>query len=231
MQSSQRSITCAALLFDLDGVLVDSTACVEETWRAWAARHELDASEILKSSHGRRAVDTVKRALPNLDEKEIAAEVAALEQHESRETVGVLEVPGAAELLTSLPRARWAIVTSGVRAVAEHRLRHVGLPIPPVMVCADEVVHGKPHPEGYLTAADKLGIAPELCVVVEDAPAGLTAAHAARMRVRAVLTTHSSDALADADLIAASLCDVSVHTNGGGASDTMQLVVTSRRQD
>src|SRR5690349_11848821 len=103
MQSSQRSLTCAALLFDLDGVLVDSTACVEETWRTWAARHELDVNEILKLSHGRRAVDTVKRALPELNEEQLAGEVTALEQHESRETQGVLEVPGAATLLQSLP--------------------------------------------------------------------------------------------------------------------------------
>ena len=146
MHSPAGSLICAALLFDLDGVLVDSTTCVEHTWRRWAAQHGLDAGAILRLAHGRRALETVQRAAPHLADTEVAAEVAALAALEARETAGVLEVPGAAALLRALPPERWAVVTSGVRAVAEHRLRHVGLPVPPIMVCADEVAHGKPHP-------------------------------------------------------------------------------------
>jgi sugar-phosphatase len=115
----------------------------------------------------------MRLAAPQLDHARLEAEVAALAALEASETAGVREVPGAAALLRSLPPGRWAVVTSGVRAVAEHRLRHVGLPVPTVMVCADEVEHGKPHPEGYLAAATRLGIAPAACLVVEDAPAGL----------------------------------------------------------
>src|SRR5215207_9005221 len=166
-------LTCEALLFDLDGVLVDSTACIEHTWRTWAARHGFDAAAVVRAAHGVRALETVRSVAPHLDAE---AELAALVAHEAIATDGIWEVPGAAALLDGLPPNRWAIVTSGVRAVAEHRLRHVGLPVPPVMVCADEVARGKPDPEGYLAAAGRLGVAPAGCVIIEDAPAGLQAA-------------------------------------------------------
>jgi mannitol-1-/sugar-/sorbitol-6-phosphatase len=216
------SLTCDALLFDLDGVLVDSTACIEHTWRRWAARHNLDADAIMRMAHGRRALETVRLAAPQLD---AAAEVAVLIEHEARETAGVLEVPGAAALLQGLPPGRWAVVTSGVRAVAEHRLRHVGLPVPAVMVCADEVTHGKPHPEGYLAAAARLGVVPARCVVVEDAPAGLAAARAAHMRALAVATTHAPDALRDAELVAPALDAVAVRVRRSGGAEELHVDV------
>lgn len=228
MPSPATTLTCEALLFDLDGVLVDSTACVEDTWRQWASRHGLDADTIVRMAHGRRAIDTVRLAAPHLDDAGVEAEVAALAAHEARETAGVLEVPGAAALLRELPTGRWAVVTSGVRAVAEHRLRHVGLPVPPVLVCADEVAHGKPHPEGHLTAAARLGIAPAACLVVEDAPAGLAAAHAAGMRALAVATTHPPSALGDAELIAPSLAAVTVHAERSDSGDVLHVAVCAR---
>src|SRR5690349_13284782 len=173
------TIRCDALLFDLDGVLVDSTACVEATWRRWAASHNLDPDALLAGAHGRRSVDTIRQIAPHL-----AAEVeaAALAAHESTTTEGVYEVSGARALLERLPPHRWAVVTSGVRSVASLRISHTRLPAPPVLVCADEISRGKPHPEGYLTAARRLGIEPTGCVVVEDAPAGLEAARTAGMR-------------------------------------------------
>jgi sugar-phosphatase len=225
MPSPASTLTCDALLFDLDGVLVDSTACVEGTWRQWAIRHGLDADAIVRMAHGRRAIDTVRLAAPHLDDAGVEAEVAALSAHEARETAGLLEAPGAAALLRSLPPNRWAVVTSGVRAVAEHRLRHVGLPVPPILVCADEVVHGKPHPEGYLTAAARLGISPSACLVVEDAPAGLAAAHAAGMRALAVATTHPPDALGDADVIARALSAVTFRVVRTVDGDALHVVV------
>lgn len=221
------SLGCDALLFDLDGVLVDSTACIERTWRRWAAEHALDASAVVRMAHGRRAIETVRLAAPRLD---AAAEVAVLIAHEARETDGVLEVPGAAALLAALPPERWAVVTSGVRAVAAHRLRHVGLPVPPVMVCADEVTHGKPHPEGYLAAAARLGVAPARCLVVEDAPAGLEAARAAHMRALAVATTHAPDALRGAELIAPSLDAVTVRVRRSGGAEELRVEVRSVAQ-
>lgn len=210
MSLSSRSFSCDALLFDLDGVLVDSTVCVEHTWRQWARAHDLNGDAIVAMAHGRRAVETLQQAAPHLSEAQLASELAALVAHEATTTVGVTDMPGATELLGLLPLGTWAIVTSGVRAVAEHRLRHVGLPIPTVMICADEITRGKPHPEGYLGAASRLGVAPAACIVVEDAPAGLAAARAAGMRAIAVGTTHAALALGDATVIAATLSAITV---------------------
>jgi sugar-phosphatase len=191
-----------ALLFDLDGVLVDSARCVERTWRQWASRHGLDPDAIVAVAHGRRTLETIPEVAPHLD---VATEVAALEAIESTTTEGVYEIPGARALLERLPPDRWAVVTSGVRSVATLRIRHTGLPMPRVLVCADEIAHGKPHPEGYLTAARRLGLTPDECVVVEDAPAGLEAARAAGMRSIGIVGTFPREALAIADLVVPNL--------------------------
>ena len=193
-----RATAARAILFDLDGVLVDSARCVERTWRQWAARHGLDPDAIVAVAHGRRTLETIPEVAPHLD---VAAEVAALEAIESTTTDGVYEIPGARELLEQLPPDRWAIVTSGARSVATLRIRHTGLPMPRVLVCADEITHGKPHPEGYLTAAARLGILPDDCVVIEDAPAGVDAARAAGMRSIGIAGTFPAEALARADLV------------------------------
>ena len=170
---SSSALSCDAILFDLDGVLVDSAELVERTWRRWAARHGLAPDEIVRIAHGRRTVETVRLVAPDLDAD---AEGAALAASEATKTDGVYEVPGARELLRSLPDGSWAVVTSGIRAVAELRIRHTGLPTPRVLIPADEVRHGKPHPEGYLTAAARLGVTPARCIVIEDTPPGIEAA-------------------------------------------------------
>jgi sugar-phosphatase len=191
-----------AILFDLDGVLVDSTACVERAWRTWAARHGLDPDNVMQVAHGRRTVETVPLVAPHLV---VADEVAALEGVEAHTTEGVYEVPGARELLERLPADAWAIVTSGIRSVATLRIRHTGLPMPRVLVCADEINRGKPDPEGYLTAAARLGRAPADCVVIEDTPTGLEAARAAGMRSIGIVGTYQASALAIADRVVPSL--------------------------
>ncbi len=190
--------SCDAVLFDLDGVLVDSAAVVERTWRRWAARHGLDPAEVIRAAHGRRTIETVRLLAPHLAADD---EVAALAASESTETDGVHEVLGARELLESLPPRSWAVVTSGIRAVAELRLRHTRLPTPPVLVTADQVRHGKPHPEGFLAAAARLGVDPARCVVVEDTPPGIEAAHAGGIRVVAIASTYAPEALAAADAV------------------------------
>ncbi len=187
---------CRTILFDLDGVLVDSRRCVELVWHAWAAERGLDPAPFLKVAHGRRISETIALVRPDLD---AAAEAAVLDAMEETETRGLEPVPGAAELVARLGDNEWAIVTSGSRAVATLRLRTVGLPIPPVFVTAGDVARGKPDPEGYGLAARRLGVEPRDCVVLEDSPPGVAAGKAAGMRVIAVLTTHSADALADAD--------------------------------
>lgn len=190
-----------AILFDLDGVLVDSTECVERAWRNWAARRGLDPERVMEVAHGRRTIETVALLAPHLS---LADEVAALEKVEALTTDGVYEVPGARQLLERLPADSWAIVTSGTRSVATLRIRYTGLPMPRVLVCADEITRGKPDPEGYLTAAARLGRAPADCTVIEDTPAGLEAARAAGMRSIGIAGTYPASALI-ADLVVPSL--------------------------
>jgi 3-dehydroquinate synthase len=168
--------TAGALLFDMDGTLVDSTPVVERTWRSFASRHGIDVARILAVSHGRRTEETVAEFVPaGVDVK---AETRRLIAQEVADTEGVVAVPGAAELLASLPVGSWALVTSAGRALAEARMAAAGLPVPPVVVSADDVTTGKPSPQGYLIAADRLGVVPEQAVVFEDAEAGLLAARA-----------------------------------------------------
>jgi sugar-phosphatase len=190
------SIECAAILFDLDGVLVDSTARVAQTWERWARKHQLDPARVIAAAHGRRTIETVQIVAPHLAATD---EVATLEASESIGTEGVFEIPGAQEILASLPPDSWAIVTSGIRAVATLRIRHTHLPMPKVLVCAEDIQHGKPHPEGYLTAAQRLGVDPTGCVVIEDTPPGLEAARAGGMRSIGVCGTYAADALSMAD--------------------------------
>lgn len=188
---------CAAVLFDLDGVLVDSRRCIERVWRAWAAGKGFDPEPFLRIAHGRRISETIRTVAPDLD---VAIEVAALDRLEEVETAGIHPVPGADRLLRTIPATRWAIVTSGSHRVATLRLGVVGLPVPDVFITADVVRQGKPAPDGYLAAATRLGLTPADCVAVEDSPPGVAAARAAGMRVIAVLTTHERPALEQADI-------------------------------
>ncbi|MDP9258258.1 MAG: HAD-IA family hydrolase [Actinomycetota bacterium] len=186
------------LLFDLDGTLVDSRAVVERQWRRLCERLGLDFAEVLAVLHGVRSADVIRAFAPDAD---VEAEAASLDAAEQADTDGLEVVRGAPELLAGLPSGSWAVVTSGHRTLAQGRLRAVGLPVPEVMVCGDEVASGKPDPEGYLTAAKLLGAAPAGCVVVEDAPAGVQAALAAGMRVIGITTTHPASSLAGASLV------------------------------
>jgi mannitol-1-/sugar-/sorbitol-6-phosphatase len=192
-------IEVGAVLFDCDGVLVDSAASVERAWRRWAAEHGLDADAVVAVAHGRRTEDTLRDLGLSAD---IAAEVALLESAEIADAAGVSAYPEAAALLPTLRPETWAVVTSGTRALATSRLAAAGLPLPAVLVTADDVVLGKPDPEGYLEAARRLGRPPADCLVLEDAPAGVQAALAAGMRVVALPTTHAADELAAATLVA-----------------------------
>jgi sugar-phosphatase len=206
-----RSFRCRAILFDLDGVLVDSAECIERTWRKWADRHGLNADRVISLAHGRRAIETVRLIAPELSANE---ELAALAASESTTSEGIYEIEGARALLEQLPPRGWGVVTSGIRAVAEFRIQHTRLPAPPVMICADEIANGKPHPEGYLLAAAALGRSPEECIVIEDAPAGIESARAAGMRVLAVAVTYPRERLDPADAIVSRLTDFCVAQDG-----------------
>jgi sugar-phosphatase len=185
-------VECDAILFDLDGVLIDSRICIVRHWREWARQHGLDTAAIMRVAHGMRTVETMRLVAPHLDaEKEAERFTAA----EVVDTEGVVAIEGASELLNGLPQDAWAIVTSGSKELAMARLRRTGLPIPHTLITADDVKQGKPSPEPYLVAAERLRIAASRCVVVEDAPAGIEAARAAGMQVIAMTTTHSRDEL------------------------------------
>lgn len=204
---------CSAILFDLDGVLVDSTRAVARWWRIWAQENNVDAERVLKVMHGRRTVEVVRLAAPHLDAE---AEAKKIEQRPSGndDEDGVVVMPGAAELLKSLPDDRWGVVTSGNRRHATARLQFAGLPVPRVLVGADDVSKGKPAPEPYLKGAQLLGMNPTECLVVEDAPLGIQSAHAGGMKVIGLATTFPPELLA-ADAVADGLLQIRVSVQHG----------------
>jgi sugar-phosphatase len=209
-RSAMIELECDAVLFDLDGVLVDSSECVVRLWRRWAAEHDLDLDEIMRVVHGRPTIETISLVAPHLPAKE---EAARFDAAEAIDTDGVTGIEGASQLVHFLPSDAWAVVTSGTRDTAMTRLTYTGLPVPSVLITADDIRRGKPDPEAYLLAAAKLGIAPGRCVVVEDAPVGISAAHSAGMRVVAVETTYSQIELREADVKAKQLTDIRVSWN------------------
>jgi mannitol-1-/sugar-/sorbitol-6-phosphatase len=196
----------SAILFDLDGVLVDSLRVVERAWRRWAREHGLPADEVLAVVHGRVAREVIGMFTPHLDAAEQAVLVGGYETQDGGE---LSLLPGASECVGIARQGRWAVVTSGSRALATTRLAAVGLPVPEILVTADDVTFGKPDPEPYRRAAAALGVPEAECVVVEDAPMGILAAKRAGMTVLAVTTTHAAAALSHADLVFPGMADVS----------------------
>ncbi len=189
------AIPCRGLLFDSDGVLVDSDASVTLSWSRWAHHHGFDPEHVAGLVHGRRSADTVALLVSGEGRAEA---LAMVDRFEVEDAVTVTACPGAAALLAGLPGSAWAVVTSAVRALAEARMVAAGLPRPAVLVTAEDVVRGKPAPEGYLRAASLLGIPVADCLVLEDSAAGIAAGLAAGARVLGV----SSRALdSDADLV------------------------------
>jgi len=181
-------IRCKAILFDMDGTLVNSTAIVERAWQRWSARHNIPLDEVLSFSHGRPTISTLERFRPGKDHSSDLEELARFEE---TETSGILAVPGAAEILKVMQTQNhpWALVTSAWRKLAETRVLAAGLPLPTVIIPIDEIQNGKPDPEGFLQAAAQLGVAPEDCVVFEDTRPGIDAGLRAGMQVIALLTT------------------------------------------
>jgi len=207
------TFSCAAILFDLDGVLVDSTQAVDREWREWAARKGVDGDAIMAIAHGVRTIEVIRRVAPYLDAE---AEAAAIENHEAGDQQGVTVMPGAIDLVRSIPDARWGVVTSGSRQLATNRLRYCGLPVPEVLVTSDDVTNGKPHPEPYLKGAEGLGVNPAECLVFEDAPAGIESARAGGMKVVGITSTYRAEALEHADAVIEKLGLVQVSWNGAG---------------
>jgi sugar-phosphatase len=188
-------ISCGGLLFDLDGVLIDSTPAVARVWTNWAKEHGFDPQEVVARAHGRPSISTIREYLPDADSE---AENATVERAEIEDLCDVVALPGAEQLLHALPPERWTIVTSCTRPLAKVRLGAAGLPVPARFITASDVNKGKPHPEPFLKGAGLLGLPPSDCVVVEDAPAGARAGVAAGSRVIAFTTTFHQEGLRQA---------------------------------
>jgi mannitol-1-/sugar-/sorbitol-6-phosphatase len=189
--------TRRAVLFDVDGVLLDSTAAHQAVWRQWACSHGLHIATVLAACAGRRPEDTVRAVAPHLDP---GTERQALDTLTRSCQVAVPALPGAARLLCSLPADRWAIVTSGSAWYVREMFGRLRLPLPRIQIYGEDVAHSKPAPDGYLLAARELGVDPGRCLVIEDSPAGVLAGKAAGCAVIAVGTGHPISALRPADV-------------------------------
>ncbi|NKI95978.1 HAD-IA family hydrolase [Rhizobacter sp. SG703] len=207
----------AAFLFDMDGTILSSIAAAERVWAAWAARHGLDVAAFLPTIHGRRAVETIRQlALPGVD---VQAEADEITRREIDDVAGIEAIAGAARFLGRLPPDRWAIVTSAPRALARRRIEAAGLPLPAVLVASEDVANGKPAPDAFRLAAQRLGVAAVDCLVFEDAPAGIAAAEAAGAAIVVITATHSHPI----ETPHPRLADYDAVTTTPGASGAMRL--------
>jgi mannitol-1-/sugar-/sorbitol-6-phosphatase len=206
------TFSCTAILFDLDGVLVDSTKAVDREWRAWAKKKGVDGDAIMAIAHGVRTIEVIRRVAPHLDAE---TEARRIENHEVHDREGVVAMPGAIDLVRSIPEGRWGVVTSGSRKLASTRMRFCGLPVPKVLITADDVKNGKPDPEPYLKGAERIGAAPGECLVVEDAPSGIKAALAAGMKVMGLASTYAPEKLNEANAVVRKLAQLQVSRDGG----------------
>ena len=204
-------IRCAAVLFDLDGVLIDSTPAVTRVWERWARDHGFDPAEVVHRAHGRPSISTIREYLPNANHEQ---ENAMVERCEIEDLEGVGPLPGALNLLSTLPPGRGTNATSCTRDLAAVRIRAAGLPAPQEIVTASDITRGKPDPEPYLKAAALLGVSADRCVVIEDVAAGIRAGKAAGATVIAVRTTSDDDALRSAgtDFVVHSCEDIIVES-------------------
>jgi mannitol-1-/sugar-/sorbitol-6-phosphatase len=219
MHEADRSVghlRVAALISDMDGVLIDSGGIYDEHWERWAARQGLSRERIKQVHFGRPAAETIRLMAPHLDAVE---EARRFNDHLAADpsTAGILPLPGALALAAGLPSHGWAIATSAPRVMAERWLAIVGLARPDAVVTADDVARGKPAPDPYLRAAELLGVPADACLVIEDAPVGIAAAKAAGATVLGVLSTHAAGDLSQADHLVADLREVQVIAVGDAA--------------
>lgn len=203
----------------MDGTLLVSDAVVARIWRGWADVHGLSIDRIVDAGRGRRTIDTIKEFCPPGLSPEV--EAARLEELERNDTDGIVPMAGALRFLDALPPDRWAVVTSADRALAQARLNAAGIAVPRVLITAEDVDYGKPHPQGYIKAMDSLGVSPADAIVFEDAPAGLAAGRAAGARVIGIASASDGQG-ADGALWLADFTALSVVVEPDGS-----LLVTS----
>jgi len=219
---AMNEVSCAACLFDLDGVLINSTPAVARVWSRWAVEHGFDPEEVVARAHGRPSLTTVREYLPNADHQ---AENREVERREIEDMAGVVPLPGALELLASLPEERWTIVTSCTRALAEVRITAAGLPLPRKLITSNDIHNGKPHPEPFLKGASVLGFPANDCIVFEDVPAGVRAGRSAGARVIAFTTTVGNRELqeAGATWVLRNCGDVHLQDHDNGLSFSLRV--------
>jgi len=220
---AQVVVEAQGLLFDNDGVIVSSIASVNRCWRRWAEHYKVPNASEVQIEHGTRAVEIMEKLAPGVDKEE---GLRLIEDMEIADTDDLEVLPGVRALLESLPKERWAIVSSATWRLLIGRLKAAKLPIPDRIVSGDRVVNGKPHPEPYLRGAAMVGADPAECIVVEDAPTGVGAGNAAGCRVMGVLGTHSVEELraAGCDWLVKSLLDVSVTPTSDGLRVTLEII-------
>ena len=206
-------VNAKGILFDMDGVLISSIGAAVRCWKRWAKRYGVPNAEEFVIPHGVRSIDLVKMLRPDIDPQE---GLRAIEDMEVEDVADLQVLPGVKSLLESLPPERWAIVTSATRRLLLARLKAAGLPVPERLISAEIVERGKPDPEPYRRGAELLGLRPEECVVVEDAPSGVGAGKAAGCRVLGVLGTHSAAELHEGDWVVGSLEGLAVTANPDG---------------
>jgi sugar-phosphatase len=197
------------ILFDMDGVLVSSLGSVERSWAKWGEMRGVDAALAIKTAHGQRAIETVRRLRPDLNDIE---ELKVIEGIEIADKDDIQILAGVPRILGALPKKFWTVVTSATEKLARSRLGYAGLAVPEHFITADMVTHGKPNPEPYLKGAALLGLKPEDCLVIEDSSAGAVAGRAAGCKVLATLFSHTVESLTAADWIVQSLEGVTVRT-------------------
>jgi mannitol-1-/sugar-/sorbitol-6-phosphatase len=207
------STSVRGVLFDMDGVLIDSTGADERAWEKWAVFHSMQGTFSIQSTHGRRSVDSIRMLRPDLDP---AVEAQRLEAFDAEATDGIATLPGVQNLLAKLRPSQWTIVTSASEALMRRRLECAGIAVPSTVVTADNVSQGKPNPEPYQLAAARLGLAPVECLVIEDAPNGIQAGRLAGCQVLAVKGSHSAAELQEADWIVGSLDRIRIAVSADG---------------
>ncbi|MGG8469269.1 sugar phosphatase [Rahnella sp. PAMC25617] len=215
---------CKGFLFDLDGTLVDSLPAVERSWINWALSWGVNPQDVLAFIHGKQAITSLRHFMEGESEETIQKEFLKLEQIEATDTEGVTALPGAHLLLSELNRQNipWAIVTSGSMPVASARHKAANLPEPEVFITAEQVKHGKPQPDAYLLGAERLGLAPEDCVVVEDAAAGVMAGLAAGCKVIAVNAPDDTPGIENVDFDLSTLEILLVSSSGEGVKVSLR---------
>ena len=218
--ASPLQVTCKAILFDMDGILISSLGSVERSWTKWAALRGIEPAYAIKIAHGCRSIETVAKLRPDLDAEE---ENRFIEQMEIDDTEGIEALPGALALLRSLPPDRWTVVTSATAPLARVRLAAGGIPIPKQIVAAEDVAEGKPNPAPYLAGARLLGFAPSECVVFEDAESGSKAGRAAGCTVIATTFSHSIEQLSAAHYLVPDLTRVTAESIQGGEAIALRF--------